>query len=380
MIVENYDTPGPLITENYRQNVLTGVTYSTSGHDRYKAGSCGGIVHGNFKTPNSWNYNITSCSDIKGTETIYDGMYRTVRRGALGNCDIAKSLLTKANASGSYNKALAKLYDKIRSDVDLSIDIYQGNQTVSMLSDLAEGLRSPTRTLAKAMGNLVKRGKIRRGSQFIADKWLEWQYGIKPTMSTIYSLCGEMVEIISTDSGLLAATSRAATKEPYPSVVKRGSWSSVYNVNLSGETEERTEIKILYTIGNSERNALSQFTSLNPVSFIYENIPYSFVLDWIIDVGGYLRMMETACMTGLQFHSGYKTTSKRSHIIATIKDVYTDRYRRQYIGSGSGWAHYVSCVRTPLGSMPKPSRPSLNISLGSQRLASAAALLRGFLK
>lgn len=380
MQIEQYDSPGPYILYDYKSGVLQNTTTGFAGHDRYKTGECSGIVKGDFVHPLGWSYDITTSSDIKGTYVLRDGIYRTVREGAIPNCNIAKSLLSKVSASDPYNKALAKLYDKIRSDVDLSIDIYQGGQTVSFLMDLGKALANPTRTLARGLSGLVKSGKIKRGSQLIADKWLEWQYGIKPTMSTIYALTGEMIETISNDQGFLVTKARASSREPYPSMIKRGSWSSTFNVALQGEISRWSEINLCYTIADAERNALSQFTSLNPVSFIYENVPFSFVLDWIVDVGGYIRMMETACLTGLQFETGYRTSSLRNYVVANLDDTYKDSYKRTHTAKGTGWAKRVNSVRTPLGAMPRPRLPSLKISLGSQRLASAAALLRGFLK
>lgn len=372
---------GTKTTQNYYFGAPSGVPQVTNFGARYrKSGSSSAIRRGNHTDPQAWSFSVQESGDLTGSSSMYSGPSYSISNGMLSDVDAMYSLLSKVNASDPYNKALAKLYEKIRSDTDLSIDLYQGGQTVQMLKSLAASLGNPTRTLANALGGLVKSGRIRRGSDLISNKWLEWQYGIKPTMATIHDLTSDMIELTSDASGFYVVKSRASSVEPFPGVIKRGTWSSVYNVKCSGEDSKRVEICVHYGIGNADVNALSQFTSLNPVSFIYENVPFSFVLDWIVDVGGYLRMMETATMSGLSFRTGYVSRSRRTIVSATVDDAFTDQYGRTKIAKANGWAVEKSLNRTVLGTMPTPSLPSLNISLGSQRLFSAASLLRGFLK
>lgn len=348
-----------------------------------RSGSASAIVQGDRVHPNPHSFNYTERSNYVGYYQLNDGYTLTQRDGAVNNQYdrvIHRSDLTSADVSWPYNKALEKLYAGIRSGTDLSIDIYQGRQTVQMLRTFSKALVSPLRTIALATKSLVRKKKISRSSSMISNKWLEWQYGIKPSLDTIHSLTSDLVKQTTHPSGFLQAKARSSNRAQTSNKLLTGTAPHEIPTTVNVNAERRVEIAIVYGISNAELNALSQFTSLNPVSFIYENIPFSFVLDWIVDIGGYIRNLETALMTGLEFKSGYVTYSDNFDFIASTKG---------YSGSSMGRTYYVnaqasfktrSCNRIVLGAMPLPEVPRIEISLGTSRLTSAAALLRGFIK
>jgi hypothetical protein len=220
-----------------------------------------------------------------GWSTVTDGFGPGDSAYVSNACDAA--------ALDPYNKCLDKLYAALRSDVDLSIDIYQGKQTVKMILDFANAIRHPVDTFLKNGKKLIKDQQLVRTTKLAGSKWLEYQYGLAPTLSTIHSLTSDLVGAISSPGGIQLVKARASTRDERTTVraTNGNYWSSVIPAKVVSHDRRRCEIALSYTIGNAHLNALSQFSSLNPVSFIYENTPFSFVLDWAIDVGGYIRMM-----------------------------------------------------------------------------------------
>lgn len=348
----------------------------------FKRGTSSGMVKGDRKAPNAFSYSFQEGGDVTGSFTLHEPNYYSIQSGCITQAESANVAFSLINASDPYNKALDKLYSSLRSDTDLSIDLYQGGQTVKMLLDLGKAIASPINTLARAMTGLVKSHKVKRGSDLLANKWLEWQYGIKPTMATIQQLTGEMVELVSDSSGFYVAKARASSIDDVSGFYKVGALLSAFPCHAHVTDSRRVEVCMHYTVDSPTLNALSQFTSVNPVSFVYENIPFSFVLDWAVDVGGYLRMLETACLTGLKFQSGYVSTSRRVSSVINIDCVRipTTVGQRYYSAKGSGWYQATAFNRSLLRTMPHPQLPSLKVNLGSQRLLSAASLLRGFLR
>jgi len=75
-----------------------------------------------------------------------------------------------------YNAALSKCYEKIRGNLDLSIDIAEWKQTRRMFKGLANWER------------YVKKWSPRDW----ANKWLEQQYGWKPLIQTLYDVTTEL--------------------------------------------------------------------------------------------------------------------------------------------------------------------------------------------
>ena len=352
----------------------------------YSKNSCDAapLVVGNRKDPNPHWFYYQEDIHLEGFYRLDEpGGWWTVKEGWINSqYDYVGRAWhdPAASVSSPYNKALEKLYGKIRGDVDLSIDLYQGGQTVRLIKDFANLIKSPVRSFALGMRSLVRDRKISRSSSFISNKWLEWQYGIKPTMSTIHALTSELIEQISHPSGFLVAEGRATNTAQGQFLYPLGSPATIDAV-VTYDLSHRERIVVVYGISNAEVNALSQFTSLNPASFIYENIPFSFVLDWAIDIGGYLRMMETALMTGLEFKSGYRTTTIKHDLPAVVQGSATHPlYGYTYTVDGKSSSKWRYFNRSLLSSMPLPELPRLDVNLGSSRLMSAASLLRGLIK
>lgn len=343
--------------------------------------SPGTMRKGNYKDPQPWNYTVISgdkyMAGVVQKEHIAKKYNGWISSGPYGG--VIPDHIFVGQAADPYNKCLDKLYASIRSSVDLSIDIYQVNQTVKMLKSFSSALRSPLKTFAIAMRSVARKGYRPDGRLGISSRWLEWQYGIKPSMNTIYEMTDDLIGELN-GNGCFGVKARASFKADALQTFSNGNFcDSAFVVKVQHQDSRRCELALRCSIGDAQMNALSQFSSLNPVSFVYENIPYSFVLDWLIDVGGYLRNIETACMTGLVFHSGYRSDSRRQTAYCygvTTNDPYG--YRR--IPNIEGHVEKITMNRTVLSAMPRPELPSFNVSLGTERLLSAAALLRQFIK
>lgn len=336
--------------------------------------------HGNFVDPTPFNFVKGEYGSLSGTTGMYGNNWSIVTDGYGPGDSCYVSNACDAAALDPYNKCLDKLYGKLRSDVDLSIDIYQGKQTVKMILDFYNAIRHPVDVFLKNGKKLIRDQQLTRVTKLAGSKWLEYQYGLAPTLSTIHSLTSELVGAISSPGGIQLVKARASTKDDRSVVrpVAGNYWSGSIPAKVDSHDSRRCEIALSYTIGNAQINALSQFSSLNPVSFIYENIPFSFVLDWAIDVGGYIRMMETALATGLVFKSGYRTDTRHRHGEVSVKGS-ASQYGTYYYSNMSGTWMQKEKSRVVLTSMPLPVLPSFAPRLGSERLLSAASLLSNFL-
>ena len=299
----------------YGINTITSYPYTSY----VQSGSASKTLKGNFKDPlpfeyirNRRKYFFGTASEIEQYKGYpWSRIYSGVLGGVISNPD-GVTILTQRTAlvDSPLNKALDKLYSQIRADVDLSIDFYQSRQTASFVKAFASTIASPVATIGKIFRSAARDGRIRKTSSFASDAWLQWQYGVKPSMSTIYTMVKELDKRIFHPTGFYQAKARSQNSLQ-DLLTDSTSWHGIpiwHDIDIS----KRVEIAVVYGISDVQRNALSNLTSLNPISFAYENIPYSFVLDWLIDIGGYLRNMETACITGLEFKSGYITYTTKA--------------------------------------------------------------------
>lgn len=326
------------------------------------------VTKGDRKRPLAWSFHIEDADHVYGTfrmHNLRNTMGYTERGVSVGGEQAVLSAGNYASYVYPYNKALGRLYDGIRGNVDLAIDFAQVNQTRSMIRNSIRTILSYARSWRQGISGV---------SGSASNAWLQWQYGIRPTMQTIYDLAEKQIEL----------TCRPVTFRGRATNLNRGQFvttsytSSRVPSYVDWETSARTEVKVRCSVSNANIHALSHYTSLNPASILWEMTPYSFVADWFIDVGGYLRSAETALLTGLVFHSGYRTDSyKGTAVRRTVGTAYNSG---SYYTISTGCRHYERGMsRTPLGGMPLPEIPRVEAKLGSQRLLSAASLLRQLL-
>lgn len=265
------------------------------------------------------------------------------------------------NLDGSYtniqNRALAKLSERTRGSLDLAIDLLEGRQTARMLRNAAR------------LQSYILSFSPRRW----ASKWLEYQYGWRPLASSVYQ--GARLLTSPRNEGIASFSARESeTLYGRVSNTSNGIVTSCDSVLF-----KRFQVVVKLDFSGGTLETLSQMSSLNPASIAWELLPYSFVADWFVNIGGYLRTMETALLQDLQFKYGYMTTGslriddyRKSGSQKTGPSSYTT------ISGGQNIHRRTTKSRTKLSSYPTPLFPSLKVDLGSERILSGAALLRQF--
>lgn len=267
------------------------------------------------------------------------------------------------NYDALYAKALERLNEKVRGGVDLSIDLAQAGQTAKMFKG-ADRLENYTKAFTRKWGLL----------KAPANAWLEYTYGIKPLVQSIYESSEQAIRVVVNELERVKVRANDYGWKPervYLSTVYGAIWRKI------GQFSSKSSV----TLGIAYRGAApdwDNFTSLNPISIAWELVPYSFVVDWVYDIGGYLRAVETQCLYANRFNSGYRTNFV--HYTGEIRDgpfTYTSSPTGTNLWTGN--VEGTAFERSPLTQYPSLSLPILNVDLGSSRLLSAASLLAGFL-
>jgi len=262
----------------------------------------------------------------------------------------------------TYQMALDKLNDKTRGDLDLAVDIAEIGQTKRMFN-ATQRVEDFTKVFSRKFA-LVKT---------LANLRLEYMYGVKPLLSSVFGCANELIRFTLRRSQLFKARSTIRI-----SGGKRVRINTMYgpmlftpdNLNLKMSTELGCYLQV-------PGFDLQRFSSLNPVSIAWELMPYSFVADWFLNVGGYLRNLETGLLMGKRFLSGY-----RSDLAGFSGD---GKYHFPADPGTSGYdtlSYDFKCYRFdryPVLTYPLPDYPSFQANLGSSRLLNGAALLAQFL-
>lgn len=205
------------------------------------------------------------------------------------------------------NRLSGKLRLKIKDmTVNLAQDFAEYRQTCSMFSGLAQDIVKTFQSLRRGRGlvdfvKILKQPRTRHQKR-VADKWLEYQFGLRPLLSDL----GELVE------GPLAAIqpSRYLEKSVYASenylrtyrrseqffVQPAQEWwtTSVEEIQKWRFTQSAT-----YRVTPEDLHFLTSYGLTNLLELGYELLPWSFVLDWMFNVGQVISGLDA--LVGVNF-------------------------------------------------------------------------------
>lgn len=367
-----FDIPGAR-TRTFFNGSSPQVTSKIRFHDSVLHGP---IVHGNHHDAYAWSYTIDQYSNwyttMPDSVVLYksNGDKQFVDSGDLGT-EIPNTTNWELRST-VYNLALSKLNEKVRGSLDIGLDLVEGGQTIRMFRATAKVLN-----FARSLKRFAYFD--RRDVQSVANGWLEWQYGWRPLVQDVFDGAAEVQNVVMSKIQRVQSSATIPSRGGYGENLKISDFNAM---PATGKRHGKTSCRFSIAFDTSGHNA-DRFSSLNPVSLAWEVIPYSFVVDWFINIGGYLRDLETGLLYNNSFKGGYCSELFVEDIEATC----------DYVGVISNFAplrgkvegvqcsrHQRRFSRSILSSYPLPRLPSFKANLGWQRLTSAAALLDQLLK
>lgn len=347
-----------------RRKAFTAGTYSIAQGRRYAIGSF-------LWKKQEYYYGWRAPTNYVVNNGVIDGNGNNSSRISLGT--IEQSGL----ATVIYNNAVTKLYDQMRSsELNLALTIGERKESAKMLRKALQATASVVRS-ARA----VRRQLLTNPSLLASNLWLQAKYGWLPLYGDVYAAVNWHFHLFSEMRFEAKAGRTVEWKDSVPS-----NWCG--NVPIKRKHGERCQIIVYAGVTNSDAYNLSRITSLNPLSIAWELVPFSFVADWFVDIGGYLANMEASLGTGLTFGRGMvtKTTLRESYIPPYIRDVkwrqtywsdyFVDNTQYTKLDPQKNWRREVFKTRSVLTSFPRPAVPVFKANLGSQRIISAGALIR----
>jgi hypothetical protein len=330
-------------------------------------------VDGNRRNPNPHRFRVKRLDYGGGVTFAGDARNYTRISGTQALSPSLSATFTDLK-SFTYNKVLSKMYEQLRGDIDLSVDAFQARQSGVMLNQRFKQGREVFLSKAPkgilAIADLVRRMK-RSNPRDWGSVRLEWVYGWKPLAKDIYGAAENMIlASAKSSSGVSGHPVRVSGSETSDWRTIRS--TDANNVTKTVELEKVFQCRIVgfYALTTGGLNSVAGYTSLNPVSIAWELVPYSFVADWFVDVGGYLRNLESSILYNSDFTGGYSTERSKE----TIRESYGGG-NTSYSASAKASVVTKEFQRKVLASSPSPRPPSFNPKLGTERLINAASLL-----
>lgn len=207
------------------------------------------------------------------------------------------------SASVDYENELQQvktsLVTKLNTSYDLLTELVEGKESIRTIADLLTALSNPLAAFKRERDRLYKSfhsGEIKTYSrlmQRVADAWMTYRYGIMPI---IYSIQDIMKTLKLSDK--LFHTERARSvvsgSEFNPTIILP---PKIYlEDKVSGSVDIRAIGKDGYEAGTSVQ--VADLIGFNPITTAWEKIPYSFVIDWALNVSDYLNGV-TSSLTSL---------------------------------------------------------------------------------
>lgn len=267
-----------------------------------------------------------------------------------------------AALSGVAAAAVIAFYDDVAdTGLNLAQDIAESPQTLRLTRDLIMSAIRAKRTLRRIVTNHGDIGKSKRA----ANAWLSYIYGVVPTLKTIHSLT--------------EFTSREVNKV----INVKGRVMKKLEYGYSGAYSRSQKLKYVIKYGGQlkvpDNDDLNRLTSLDPAVIAWELMPYSFVFDWFMDIGGMLAAMETRRRYAQYLSNCYKTISykrvykdKRSIALPNPMPSNVTKVKEETEGTSTRVVFSRSVLQTP----PSVAVPKLGVpKMGLVRTANALALI-----
>jgi hypothetical protein len=215
----------------------------------------------------------------------------------------------------------SKLVRKIKDhEFNLAVNLAQSRQLVGMCASL---LRKLGRSLvylkhgqiAPAFRELGVSGNPRPlKSTDVSGRWLEMQYGWLPAVSDAYQAAKAFEAISQGRKARVVATEKVG--RPYNGSASPTLYSCMGNT---------TVIKRIVCELEEELSASRSLGLLDPLSVVWEILPYSFVFDWFLPVGTYLSNLAVIPhLKGRFLSTTYSRTEAR--FTALLNPAYTVNY------------------------------------------------------
>lgn len=192
----------------------------------------------------------------------------------------------------------------------------------------------------------VRRGKFRRASDVLgitlsqrakkrlnqrdrldqfSENWLEFRYGFTPLLSDIYGAADYFARGSMLLKNQLIKLRTSQTTFELNGVHSLASFNPWIFDGGQDYSRVRSGAGVDYVIIDPEYRMLDAMGLKNPVSIMWELMPFSFVADWFTPIGKCIE--EITAYAGLHFVGGYTYTLRQDHLSFTSASSWTG-YKR----------------------------------------------------
>lgn len=327
---------------------------------------------GSYKTENGYRLNCRSISqqhvdsaNVLQTTLITGHVGPFVGLVWTGYTDVLNRLLSKADST-ARNKLRSNMNDQ---QVHVGNLIAERHQTIKMLKDIVTRVK-----------NLTPRNILKNyTSKKLSNDTLAYFFGIKPLINDAYGV-GQAIARLSVgekDKIIVRGSSTQNTEELVYDADSLSAGFPVINNKLNIKLKVTVNYVCEYEIDNGALTYLNGIGLINPAEVAWEVMPWSFVVDWFLPIGNYIKSLSSEI--GLKFITGSRTEKYELELLpvsTALGKMYPPSYYNRWSGTWSGRKLIKSQTRTVLTASPCVQFPDFKNPYSSYHLIESLALLR----
>lgn len=252
-------------------------------------------------------------------------------------------------SSASFGALTASVLEQLQSRIsgngtNLVVSAMEAKKTVGMIGDAVQRLsrayshvrHGKFKAAATALG--LKDVPARVGKLHTPDKnWLEYRYGWRLVVYDLASLMKTLYDVLRNRPPLLRVTAVARSGRKTrislgreEIILPNGQRCGSYAVTRQVEYKDEVKGGYVYELESVAIANQQSFGIVNPFLWAWELIPYSFVLDWILNLGAVLEGI--SAFAGKRWRDGWICTAGQT----STEHFWTDPLKGADVWSFSG--------------------------------------------
>lgn len=308
-------------------------------------------------------------ADMNYTIRSSGGTRRTIR-GKSATGDWSWPLRTWGMYTGVRPYTVEVPYAVIsKAELSALSSLKEGSNLAVMAAEMNKSLRTIAELL-RVIRSLIRTWRLKHTKEEISAWWLTYRYFFQTTMMDIYDTMAGMRNLLGKPEFLIGD---GTSIDP-----DFGIWSTAptnwWRHNATGKFRRGCNVRVVARVTNPFLYDLDAFGLVNPLDLAWELIPFSFVVDWFVSIGPWLRSLSLPI--GMSFSTGYRTLWLKYN------------YEIEYLPTGKAAGATLTNVKSPArltgkvdafnrsvySEFPKPW-PAIDFHLTTSQCLDALALL-----
>jgi hypothetical protein len=190
-----------------------------------------------------------------------------------------------------------EVFDELFTTYDLGTEMAEAHDALRLFQDAARAVRHPLREFKELRDRILRKYKARKHlvhkqdplAEEIGQLWMQYRYAIMPLVYSVH----DVMDL------------HRQSKNLYKTVRRRVKGEIIRNDPGDAEDYFYTFIHGAGVVANitakgrwsSQASRAFSQVRMNPVSTAWEVIPFSFVIDWFVNVGSYLNATANSLTT-----------------------------------------------------------------------------------